>query len=387
MTVARRLYRSGESEYEMNGRLCRLRDIQDLFAGTGLGAAHYAIIEQERIGQVLSAKPLDRRGLIEEAAGVSKFKLRQHAAELKLEAAGQNLSRVVDIITEIERQQGSLKRQAARARRYQRLRHEMRSVMRTAYALEYRDTLKAVSEIEGKVEGVGAMESETLTRVLNLESEYAQAVSASRTAEGRLNECRQRLANAEVEAERARQQHSSLSAQLTALGERSAEFTRDQSAIADRSRLIEVEDTNLREELNEIERQIEVEGAALAAEESSYRYELDAESQAEKALEEARQKLLALSTDSERWRHLKRQFEDAVERNQRQLAGLAAERERTTAQMEVVNSERAALAEKLELAERTLGVRKNEIAQPHGRARRTSKREGSARGRCLIFES
>src|SRR6185312_7869959 len=77
ITVGRRLYRTGESEYEMNGRLCRLRDIQDLFAGTGLGAAHYAIIEQGRIGQALSAKPLDRRSMIEEAAGISKFKMRQ----------------------------------------------------------------------------------------------------------------------------------------------------------------------------------------------------------------------------------------------------------------------------------------------------------------------
>ena len=189
--------------------------------------------------------------------------------------------------------------------------------MRTTYALST-DTLKAVDEIEEKVGGVGAMESETLARVLNLESDHAQAVSASRTAEERLNECRQRLSNAEVEAERARQQHSSLSAQLTALGERAAEFTRDQSVIADRSRLIEVEDTNLREELNEIERQIEVEGAALAAEATSYRHEIDAESQAEGTLDEARQKLLALSTDKA-WRHLKRQFEDAVERNQRLL--------------------------------------------------------------------
>src|SRR5262245_6769042 len=70
ISIGRRLYRTGESEYEMNGKSCRLRDIQDLFAGTGLGAAHYAIIEQGRIGQVLSARPLDRRALIEEAAGI-----------------------------------------------------------------------------------------------------------------------------------------------------------------------------------------------------------------------------------------------------------------------------------------------------------------------------
>ena len=110
VTVGRRLYRTGESEYEMNGRSCRLRDIHDLFSGTGLGGAHYAIIEQGRIGQVLSAKPLDRRSLIEEAAGISKFKLRQHQAELKLDATRTNLSRVTDILLEVERQQNSLKR-------------------------------------------------------------------------------------------------------------------------------------------------------------------------------------------------------------------------------------------------------------------------------------
>ena len=87
---------------------------------------------------MLSAKPLDRRSLIEEAAGISKFKMRQHAAELKLEASRQNLSRVTDIIAEIERQQNSLKRRASRARRYKRLRQEMRDLMRAVYVVDYR---------------------------------------------------------------------------------------------------------------------------------------------------------------------------------------------------------------------------------------------------------
>src|SRR6185436_1498100 len=104
VTVGRRLYRTGDSEYLMNGRPCLLRDIQDLFAGTGLGGAHYAIIEQGRIGQILSSKPLDRRGLIEEAAGITKFKSRKRATELKLESAKLNLTRLNDIISEVERQ-------------------------------------------------------------------------------------------------------------------------------------------------------------------------------------------------------------------------------------------------------------------------------------------
>src|SRR5437764_1806523 len=112
VSVTRRLYRSGESEYLLNNRLCRLRDIQDLFSGTGLSGGHYAIIEQGRIGQILSAKPMDRRTLIEEAAGITKFRVRQRAAEAQLEGARGNLRRTSDIASEIERMVGSLRRAA-----------------------------------------------------------------------------------------------------------------------------------------------------------------------------------------------------------------------------------------------------------------------------------
>ncbi|HML15937.1 MAG TPA: AAA family ATPase, partial [Bryobacteraceae bacterium] len=98
ITITRRLYRSGESEYLINGHHARLRDIQDLFSGTGLGPESYAIIEQGRIGQILSNKPADRRSMIEEAAGIGKYKTRKRLAEAKLESAKQNLSRVFDIL-------------------------------------------------------------------------------------------------------------------------------------------------------------------------------------------------------------------------------------------------------------------------------------------------
>ena len=114
ITITRRLYRSGESEYLINGKLARLRDIQDLFLGTGLGPESYAIIEQGRIGQILSNKPQDRRKVMEEAAGITKFKTRKRLAEAKLESAKQNLSRVFDILEEVTRQVNSLKRQAAK---------------------------------------------------------------------------------------------------------------------------------------------------------------------------------------------------------------------------------------------------------------------------------
>ena len=126
--VTRRLYRSGESEYLIDGQSCRLRDIHDLLMDTGLGAKAYAIIEQGKIGMILSSRPTDRRMLIEEAAGVTKYKARRRAAELKLEAAQQNLTRIDDIVFEVEKQRGTLKRQAAKARRYRKLRDEAASL-------------------------------------------------------------------------------------------------------------------------------------------------------------------------------------------------------------------------------------------------------------------
>ncbi len=134
IVITRRLFRTGESEYLLNGKLCRLRDIQDIFMGTGLGPESYAIIGQERIGQLLSSKPHDRRAIIEEAAGITRFKTKKRLAELRLESAKQNLARVDDIFEEVTRQMNSLKRQAAKAERFAAVRDELRTRLRVVLA-------------------------------------------------------------------------------------------------------------------------------------------------------------------------------------------------------------------------------------------------------------
>ena len=134
VVVGRRLYRSGQSEYLLNGRVARLRDIQDVFMGMGLGPDSYAIIEQGRIGLILSSKPLERRAIIEEAAGVTKYKTKRRLAEARLESSKVNLARVNDIVVEVEKQLGSLKRQASKARRYAEIREQMRGIVRQVLA-------------------------------------------------------------------------------------------------------------------------------------------------------------------------------------------------------------------------------------------------------------
>jgi len=126
--ITRRLHRDGKTEYLINKVPCRLRDITDLFLGTGVGTRAYSIIEQGRIGFIVNSRPEDRRSLIEEVAGITKFKARKKAAERRMKSTEQNLSRVNDIIAELERQLASLKRQAQKAQRYKRLREEQRGL-------------------------------------------------------------------------------------------------------------------------------------------------------------------------------------------------------------------------------------------------------------------
>ncbi len=128
VTITRRLYRDGTSQYFINKTPCRLRDVTEFFLGTGVGTKAYAIIEQGRIGQIVSSRPQDRRMIIEEAAGITKFKAKKKAAEKKLDQTRQNLMRVSDIVTELDKRMGTLRRQAQKAERYRKYKSEMRDI-------------------------------------------------------------------------------------------------------------------------------------------------------------------------------------------------------------------------------------------------------------------
>jgi len=153
--VTRRLYRNGESEFAINKTPCRLKDITELFMDTGVGARAYSIIEQGKIGMILNAKAEDRRFLIEEAAGVTKYKARKKSALRKIDATRQNLIRLTDIINEIRRQLNSLKRQAQKAERYREYRDEAKQIetrlARRRFS-ELQETFEAGSRLEAEQE-------------------------------------------------------------------------------------------------------------------------------------------------------------------------------------------------------------------------------------------
>ncbi|PLX98620.1 MAG: chromosome segregation protein SMC [Desulfuromonas sp.] len=146
IVVTRRLYRNGDSEYLINKTPCRLLDITELFMDTGVGTKAYSIIEQGKIGMVLNAKPEERRFLIEEAAGVTKFKARKKSALRKIDATRHNLERLNDIISEVRRQTNSLKRQAKKAERFRTLRDELRGIETAIAHDRYRELLDGIGD-------------------------------------------------------------------------------------------------------------------------------------------------------------------------------------------------------------------------------------------------
>ncbi len=204
VTITRRLYRSGESEYLIDGKTGRLRDIQDLFIGTGLGPESYAIIEQGRIGQILSNKPQDRRAIIEEAAGVGKFKTKKRLAEAKLEGAKQNLARVFDILEEVGRQVNSLKRQASKARRYEELKTEMIAQLRKSLTGRYRMLEREAAKTAIELNFANTEFQNLSNQVGEREKEHGLLQETCYRTEAELRDSRQRLAGLQLEQERTR---------------------------------------------------------------------------------------------------------------------------------------------------------------------------------------
>ncbi len=251
--VTRRLYRSGESDYLLNKTPCRLLDIAELFMDTGVGRRAYSIIEQGKIGFILNAKPEDRRFLIEEAAGVTKFKARKKTATRKIEATRQNLLRLGDIISEVNRQLGSLKRQAQKAERYRKYREELKGI-ETRFALrryrQLRDELGAANESEQErsrvLENLGTrLEQQELQlaeerlKQAGAEKELAQGQeqvyqfsSQIQDIESRISFARQQHESLERQKERRDGEITSVGQRLEGLGEQEVALQRDAAGLS-----------------------------------------------------------------------------------------------------------------------------------------------------------
>ncbi|NOZ78957.1 MAG: AAA family ATPase, partial [Acidobacteria bacterium] len=213
LVISRRVMRGGGSDYRLNGRSVRLRDVSDELLRIGLGTRAYSIIGQNRVGQVLSARPTDRRMLLEEAAGITHYRARRRDAELKLAQTRQNLERLDDVIAEVDRSRRQLKRQARQAERYRALEEELRKKLRALYGV--------------RIRAAAAHRERVSIDRARLQNETAAAASALGGAEADLAAARQRLEAAHTEVEAARSEVAALASsaeRLSAFLERSADL-------------------------------------------------------------------------------------------------------------------------------------------------------------------
>src|SRR6266545_1352322 len=328
-TVGRRLYRSGESEYYLDGRRCRLRDIQTLFEGTGLGPNSYALIEQGRVGQILSSKPADRRSLIEEAARISLFKSRRYSAEVKLELAQQNLLRINDIIHEVTRQLDSLKRQAARARRYARFREELRNLQRLKMGMEQRRLGERLEECSGRFNAALEQEQRIVAELNRLQEARSLAQESFLKQEELVNRAKERLGALKMEAERAANLRRQQADQRKDLLIRVEDLERDRLSIETRAELTRNEEARVRQAMQQLQEEIEKEQVTLDQEQA--RSELIAQSilQTENRIEALRSFLLNHAGKLSDLRNLQARCQENLQRIEARARRLEDERQAT----------------------------------------------------------
>ncbi|MCR5656820.1 MAG: AAA family ATPase, partial [Butyrivibrio sp.] len=214
VTVSRRLYRSGESEYMINGNICRLKDVNELFFDTGIGKEGYSIIGQGQIDQILSSKPEDRRNLFDEAAGIVKFKSRKDTAIKKLEQEKQNLTRVNDILTELEKQVEPLEKQSEIAKIYLKNKEELKTLDVNMFLLENDSQKKQLSESE---ENLGIAEKsleEAREKYEDTREQYEKIQEELEVIDHDIEEARARITDTSVKREKLEGQIGILNEQI-----------------------------------------------------------------------------------------------------------------------------------------------------------------------------
>lgn len=381
VTVARRLYLSGESEYLLNDKQCRLRDVQDLFAGTGLSGSHYAIIEQGRIGQILSSKPSSRRTLIEEAAGISKFRTRQRAAESRLESAKVNLSRITDIVSEIEKQTRSLQRQATKTRRYKVLREELRELQKQTYAAEGQNLTETVETLDEKLKAATKLERDLFEQVAEKDTGFRTATQTARIAEETLTDIRGKHAENALRRDRAEREQRYQVEQVEELKTRNSGLKGEIKVTSERIRLLENEIERL-EKAEEKEREsAEKEKTTLQKAEDIYRVKLNELRKIESELETERSEQLNHTAAVERLAEIERQFENNLERLTERVEGLKREGVRATETFDERKTEFTTLEKELNTEKEKLEKlheEKQEILQKSAAARENLERDETA---------
>ena len=278
VTVARRIYRSGESEYLINGSICRLRDINELFYDTGIGKEGYSIIGQGQIDKILSGKPEERRELFDEAAGIVKFKRRKNAAQAKLENEKQNLIRVNDILSELEKQVGPLEKQSEVAKVYLKKKEELKKLDVNVFLLEnhrIKEQLDATNEklhiasgdleqTSQKYEGIKEEYERIQNEIENLDASIEDARNQVTGAdlmrgrlEGEINVLKEQINSAHLSAEHLQNRKKNVEAEISGKNQDKEGILADKEAIDLKVQELTKTRDEVKNHLEEVQQKIE----------------------------------------------------------------------------------------------------------------------------------
>ena len=362
IVVTRRLFRTGDSEYLLNGKLCRLRDIQDIFMGTGLGPESYAIIGQERIGQLLSSRPHDRRAIIEEAAGITRFKTKKRLAELRLEQAKQNLARVNDIFEEVTRQMGSLKRQAAKAERYAKLRDEMRAKLKVVLASKIAQMDAQHATLEAEIAELTARIDAGAEQVTTLEAEHQALTARGYLLEDAAKDAETRANQRALEMERADARRQTNEERIAELEARKAAAQAELEQAAEHLRTMSAERETQKSFLETAAQEAAAFRDRARASQESMRSAVSAVATAEQEWENGRRRSALLLSELAETRNQMTQGEEALAALEREAERLTAEMDAARRDLEGLGAERGQASLNFESVTETLRRAESEIA-------------------------
>lgn len=292
VTVSRRMYRSGESEYYLNKTLCRLKDIQELFMNTGVGREGYSIIGQGRIDEILSTRSEERRLVFEEAAGITKYKMRKKEAERKLESTRQNLLRINDILTELESQLGPLAQQAETARRYIDLSNELKGIEVSLF-LDTIDKLKIrMEEVESQSSALREQIDEENRRIENIKSKNRSKNESLEKLKAELEALRAQIHSVDTDIEKSEGHVRLCQEKINHLTSNNASFGEDINANKERLAQLQTEIERKQKRLAQLDRDAEHFSKLLAEAEEALKAIISRLDEGERLIEEAKQTIM-----------------------------------------------------------------------------------------------
>src|SRR5437667_23531 len=356
VSVARRLYRTGESEYLLNNSPSRLRDILDLFAGTGASPRAYSVMDQDKLNHVLTAKPHERRVFIEEAAGIARYKQQRNETQGKLDATRQNLVRVRDVMDEVKRQLSSLERQAKKARQYKALQTTKRDLALAVLAAEYMARVAEGERLAGELTRLRDQEQALRTRSAQLAAREARQRERLQESDHSLSDLRQSVQKVQGELERLLERREQMGVQLQELREEALRLNEEIGTASERLGAIVGERETARQSLTEASRLAEERARtadALAAALERHREALTAERERAEAGRLGQVRVAAERVDLMRHAGELREREAQLRRRAERLAAEVAEPEAEAARILAL---RASLAQARDVAETELGA-------------------------------